>query len=999
MKKIKNQVVLGIWVPVIVIILAAIIVGNCIAVKYDVALAQYFGMIGEDVQTADDSVDTEYYKLSSSSVEDFHDLEVSLCEQIVAEGTVLLKNENNTLPLTDGKNVSIFGSASSNILTGGTGSGSTSSGTTVSLKDALESAGFNVNGTLWNFYQSTSDKNADGATLSGTIDWTLKEAKLTSDLKSSYSSYGDAAIVVFSRAAGEGADLPRSMASYGGSADQHYLELTADEKALLTEVKSNFDKIIVLINASNAMELGFLDEAEYGIDACLQFAGTGSVGLTSIGKILSGEINPSGRLVDTYAFDALGSPAAQNFGDYNLKNTNGSGGQRFVAYMEGIYVGYKYYETRYEDTVLGKGNAASSSGVTKDGASTWNYSDEVQYAFGYGLSYSEFDWSDFEMSEPDENGDVTVSVTVTNRSDYAGKDVVELYYQSEYTAYDVSNQIEKSAVNLLGFAKTDILAKDASETVEITFNLTDICTYDTKGAGTYILEQGDYYFGVGRDAHDALNNILAEKGYAESADKAGDAALVGSYNHETTDAAYYNNHTDGTDVENQLQFADITSTECPIYDSNYKYLSRNDWAGTFPTHYGTQSNTTAENEGGKMYELSGDYAEAMNVVNASGYAASGNPKPVSEYTMPVTGAEETLELIELRGADFDDPRWDTLLDQMVVSEVKKLAANSGYQTPIVDSISMPSTVNSDGPAGLNSFIGGASSNLSSMSWPCEVLLASTWNIELALEMGKAVGEESLYSIKSYPTQRSKQVQGWYAPAMDTHRTPFAGRNFEYYSEDGVLAGLIGAAEVEGVQSKGMFVFIKHFAFNDQETNRHGVATFLNEQAAREIYLKPFQICITKKNSNGDNAPMAVMTSYNRVGLVWTGGCYNLITNILRNEWEFNGFVLTDYTSESYMDTDQMLAAGGDAQLATAAKNPSDTSSAVTVSLLRQSAKHAAYTIVNSNAMNGIAKGTVIVTGIAVYVILLIVIDAVVVIGAGVGLFFIIRRVRKHKELW
>ena len=988
--KMKNKPFIIMWASIIVFIIGVVVAVNCVAVHFDAVITPYMGVIGGDVvggSFLEGYDSTDYYKTSSKNADEFHETEVSLCEQIVGEGTVLLKNAGNTLPLDKGKKISLFGGASVNVLTGGTGSGSTISGNAIPLKKVMEDAGFTVNPTLWDFYGNGAAKeytNGGGAELSGNTDWSLNEApvSLYASVRSSYSSFPDAGIVVLSRAAGEGADLPRNMQDYGGTLNEHYLEITAAEKALIAEVNANFDKVIVLINASNAMELGFLDDPSLGIDACLQFAGTGSVGLTAVGQIICGDVNPSGRLADTYAYDALGSPAMQNFGDFSLKNTAGTGGQTFIAEAEGVYVGYKYYETRYEDVILGNENIDN-----------FDYADEVQFTFGYGLSYADFEWTGFNMTEADSDGNIKVSVDVTNKSETKGKDVVQLYYQSEYTEYDVANKIEKPAVSLLGFAKTSELVKDQKETVEVIFNLTDICVYDAKGHGTYILDQGDYFFGVGRNAHDALNNILKKKGF--DGDYVGNEDLVGARKQAETDEKYYNEHSRGADVKNQLQFADMTGESNPLYDASYNYLSRSNWEGTFSAPYGEPGETKAFNANGKQYEKKGDYTNVLKLAKTVGYEASGNPKALSDYTKPTVGAEQKLELIELKNADFNDGRWETLLDQLTVAQMKKLVSTSGYQTPKVDSINMPNTINSDGPAGINSFIGGASSNLASMSWPCEVTLACTWNVGLALEMGKAVGEESLYSIKSNPTKRDKQVHGWYAPAMNMHRTPFGGRNFEYFSEDGVLGGKIAANEVKGVQAKGMFVFIKHFAFNDQDTNRGGVATFLNEQAAREIFLKPFQICLQMRD-NGENAPMGVMTSYNRIGLIWTGGCYNLITNILRKEWDSNCFVLTDYTSGAHMDTDQMLAAGGDAQLATSAKDPKDSSSAATVSLMRNATKRIAYTIVNSNAMNGIGLGTEIVDGLPIYVLLLIIVDGVCGLGVALGVFFIVKRIKKNK---
>lgn len=980
-KKKPGNLFIVIWSVVAALIFIIVAVLNVVAVYWNVALTQFFGTIGGSAVSSESGNDADgelNFFTADYSVSDLQEKEHELNAQIVGEGAVLLKNDNAALPLSSGAKVSVFGCSSISTLTGGSGSGATAATGTPTIKDVLTDAGLSVNETLWDFYENGAAKgygNGAADTLGQTSStWVLNEAPqsvYTADVKSSYADYSDAAIVVFTRNNGEGADLPRNMAKYaeGEDASKHYLELTENEKALLTAVQeAGFDKVIVLINSASAMELGFINEEAYGIDACLQFAGTGVNGLEAIGKIITGEIVPSGKTVDTYLYDQLSSPAMQNFGDYKYS----AGAEYYVVEAEGIYVGYRYTETRYEDAVLQQGNAGS-----------FNYADQVQFPFGYGLSYAEFSFSDFSATEPDAEGNITVNVTVTNNSDaYSGKDVVEIYAQTPYTDYDKENLIEKSAVQLVGFAKTDVLAPGTSEEVTINVNLKDMVSYDSHNAKTYILDAGDYYITAASDSHEAINNILAAKGYTteNGMTSEGDSAMVSTFKRDSLDSTTYSVSDAGVAVTNQFDFADISNPDSQWYNADFKYLTRSDWEGTFPVPYGTEGTSDSDNASGVQYIGDAD-ASLISAIQATEYEASGNPTPSSSYTMPATGATNGHEAIELRGLSFDDPLWDEVLDQLTISEMKVFSGKSGYQTAKTESINLPATVNLDGPAGINSFIG----DNAGMSWASEVMLGQTWNTDLAAEMGELVGDESIYM----------GVAGWYAPAMNLHRSPFAGRNFEYYAEDAFLSGEIATAEVAGCQKKGLFVFIKHFAFNDQESHREGVSMWNNEQAYRELYLKPFQTCV---EDNAANGTMGVMTSYNRVGTVWTGGCYNLITGILRNEWAFNGMVLTDYGSADYMDTDMMLAAGGDAQLRTGISSPTDSSSAAAVTLLRQSAKHIIYTVVNSNAMNGIEVGTKVESAFPVYVLILIAIDVVAVAGICLGTFLVVKKARKRKTV-
>lgn len=960
----------------IVVILVLTIVINSVATYWDIPLTQFIGTVGGKSAEEESGSGNIFYEKGYDSLESVQKAETSVAQQIVAEGAVLLKNDNNKLPLAAGSKISIFGSASVNILTGGTGSGSTSTDEVFTLKDALTEKGIEVNSTLWDFYDTGAGKdyrNGIGANtvgLSSSSNWTLAEAPqsaFTSEVENSYSDYSDAAIVVFSRNNGEGYDLPRNMASDGGSAEEHYLELTSTEKELLLAVnEAGFTDIIVLVNSASAMELGFLDEEEYNIESCLQFGGIGADGMSSIAGILSGEINPSGRTVDTYAYDALSSPAAQNFGDFKYS----AGSEYYVTEAEGIYVGYRYYETRYEDKVM-----------SAEGVGEYDYSTMVQFPLGYGLSYTSFEWSDYTMSE--NNGEFTVNVTVANNGSIAGKDTVEVYYQSPYTDYDKENKVEKSSVSLVGFTKTDVIEPGESQTVEITFSLADMVSYDYTNAKTYILDAGTYYITAAANAHEAVNNILSSKSYTveNGMDKDGDVAMVSSYEQTELDTNTYAVTENGTAISNLFDAADITSENSPAYDAEFEYLSRSNWEGTFPVPYGELSTKTSTNASGYQYEKEVD-SDFIALVQATEFEASGNPTELNSYSMPTLDAENGLEAIDLVGESYDSELWDQLLDQLSLGEMKVLVGKCGYSTPAVASINMAATKEVDGPAGLNSFIG---NDVKGYSWPSEVVLATTWNDELAYEMGVLVGEEALFF----------ETTGWYAPAMNTHRTPFGGRNFEYYSEDGFLAGVLAEQEVAGAQSKGLVVYIKHFALNEQDTHREGICTWNNEQAMRELYFMPFQKCI---ESYGSTGPMAIMSSYNRIGVTWTGGSYNLITGLVRNEWNFDGMILTDYGAGAYMDADMMIAAGADAVLATGLQELTDSSSAAGVSLMRQASKNTLYTIVNSNAMNGVVKGAKVEAALPIYKIILFAIDGLAVLAIGLLIWRMIRRIRRSKTI-
>lgn len=918
------------------------------------------GSVGKKIDQSGAStagLDLEYNK-SDYSKDDIEAAETDLKKRISAEGVVLLKNEDNALPLDENTTFSFFSANSAKLSVGG---GMLGGGR--SLKDVFEESGTKLNATLWDFYAEDDGKNyglASGSISYGDAeDFRINECPL-SVLKESGvldSVQGTTPVYLLKRVAGEGRDMPRSMYNHADSIEDKqktYLEPDTTELEILQYLNDNFENTILVINSNAALELGWL--ADFPNIRSILYAPDGMLALSDI---LTGKTNPSGRTVDTFAADALASPAAQNFGDYQYYNEDGTATKyNYVSYAEGIYVGYKYYETRYEDVVLGQGNAGD-----------YDYQSQVCYPFGYGLSYTDFAWENQKTSWKD--GVCTVTLDVTNTGDRAGKDVIEIYAQSPYTQYDKDNQVEKASAELVGYGKTQELEPNETETVTITFNEEQLKSYDYRQAKTYILDAGTYYITAGRNAHDAVNNILAAKGVSDPkmTDK-GDETLVSVYEPSNTDVdsqKYSKDTYSGTEITNLFDEA----------AGDVAYLSRSDWEGTWPEHDGTAGSEISTwgneingtdsdgNPASFVYTKTLD-AELLAKIDA---ADSLNPEDTSAFSNEeiIYRQDNGLALIDMRGLDFDDPQWDTLLNQLTPDDYYMMIAASGYGTEFLKSVNKPFCVDADTAAGL--IYGGTGS-----MYPNMMTLAQTWNQDLALEYGTMIGNEAIIG----------GADGWYAPSMNIHRTPFSGRNGEYYSEDSFLSGTVASKEVLGAASKGMYAYIKHFAFNDQENHRgdrpgqYSVCTWLNEQAAREIYLVPFEMCMkagnvelnyVQKDDNGDfknqtreiRACQAVMTAFNRVGYTWTGASYPLLTGILRDEWAFNGFVLTDNANTGeFMDGYQMIAAGGDGKLTyveESARFNYDENDAATYHYGRAAMHRMLYTIANSKAMNGAMPGS------------------------------------------
>ena len=749
----------------------------------------------------------------------------------------------------------------------------------------------------------------------------VPQSEYTADVKASYKDYNDAAVVVLMRTGAEGNDLPYDMSRYGGSADENYLELNKDEKELLAEVHKSFDKVVVLISSANAMQMDFVDKAEYGIDAVLWYARPAG-GIGSIAKILSGAINPSGRLVDTYVHDNLSSAAMQNFGDYRYVNEDGSlSGYSYVNYAEGIYVGYKYYETRYEDAVLKQGNAGD-----------YDYAATVAYPFGYGLSYTDFEWSDLKV---DWDGDLcTASVTVKNTGFTSGKDVVEFYVQSPY----IPGGVEKAAVSLAQYVKTSELAPGESQRVSVTFSKQDIASYDAMDAKTYVIDAGDWYVTAAHDAHESVNNVLAAKvkTTADGMTANGNTAMAAKYT--VSERELLNKDAvSGAEVTNQLD--DI------VYADDTVYLSRSDWSvmDNNGLEYATGVAKGVSNVGNisgdvPTYVISDDLRAKFEL---KGFAASLNPTDPTDATLYpgkeayTYGAKNNLKLIDMVGLDYNDPKWDLLLDELKLSEMHQLFNKSGWGSLAVESVGKPKTYEYDAPHGIANFL----TDAVIYSYPCATMTAATWSQDVQRIYGNAIGEDAIAS----------NTEGWYAPGINIHRTPFGARNYEYYSEDAVLTGLCSAAVCAGVEAHGMHAYIKHFVMNDADTNRAAngcVAVWGTEQATREIYLKPFQYSIQKGGAQG------IMLTMCRVGWQFTFGSYPLMSAICRNEWGWHGCYITDYTTTMKgTGADQYLAAGGTLIHATAEQSLSDVKSGWCRKLIREAVHQILYNTANSLAVD------------------------------------------------
>ena len=921
---------------------------------------------------------SDYYPKTTSSKDEARENGDNFNVKLAEEGIVMLKNKDNAFPLPKGTKVSVFGKNSAGIVYGGSGSGAVDSSKAKTLHDSLTAVGFEVNPELEAFYASSASgagrpNNPSDLDSGKSVKLETGETPLsmyTDKVKSSYSSYNDLALVVLSRIGGEGFDLPRTSAEDG----KHYLELDKNEIDMIKHVQaSGFKKVAIVINSGNAFELGFTKTDYEGIladkiDGVFLMPGTGTTGVMALGEILSGSVNPSGHTVDTYATDFTAAPSFQNFGDNSkdngdlmLKEDGTSAGFYFVDYEENIYVGYRYYETR-----------AAVEGET------W-YQNNVVYPFGYGLSYTSFS---YELVDQDSlpttltTEEFKVKVKVTNTGTKAGKAVAQLYGHAPYYA----GKIEKSEVQLVDFGKTSLLEPGASEVLELNVNPYYMASYDYKdqngdGFKGYTLDSGDYTFSVRTDAHTLAGSTSFQLNLPSTIKYEKDPV---------TDTVVKNLYTDNKER---------------YLDSDYHLqtlLSRSDFNGTFPV--------TPTGDDYKLTQAEIKILEDRNPNNPNTYEMPNLEVPEEDadlmlYDLFEKNEDGTLALDE-NGRPYvlyDNPKWESLLNKVPLDKAKEMMNRAVFHTIEIPEIDKPRTYETDGPAGIVNFMF-TSEYYGCAAYCSETLVGMTFNQELAEEWGETVGEESLWgdiTTVNGEVVTKAPYSGWYAPGVNIHRSPFGGRNFEYYSEDPVHTGKMAAAEIRGTRRKGMYTFMKHFALNEQETHRsiNGDISYCTEQAMREIYLKAFEIAVKEGKSLG------IMSSFNRIGLKWTGGDYRLLTTILRDEWGFRGAVIDDFNTPGYMPVKQMCYAGGDLNLsATRSWSKTDWNNANDVTVIRKALKNTLYVVANSNNMNGHGEGIVHSAGKPIYKNIQLAVNIVlpiIIIGWGAPVIILVARKKEE----
>ena len=810
-----------------------------------------------------------------------------LALQIAEDGITLLQNDGGLLPLSDTANVNVFGWASTNPVYGGTGSGSLNdSYHIVSLLEGLQNAGFSTNTELSDFYTAyRADRPYVGM---WSQDWTLPEPAASTypaELISNAQAFSDVAIIVISRSGGEQIDLPQDVTAVNYTnnseayedfpAGTHYLELSQSEKDMIELVCSNFDDVVLVFNSANVMELGFVNDYAQ-IKSVVWCPGPGQNGFNALGEVLSGAVNPSGKTSDTFPISMENDPYYNNFGDFTYDNMEEFQIVDTDPFVPGALPHFvNYVESIYVGYKFFE--TAADEGLI-------NYEDEVLYPFGHGLSYTTFTQELVGVTES--NGVISVQVNVTNTGDVAGKEVVQVYYNPPYT----NGGIEKATANLVGFDKTEVLAPGASELITVTFNVEDMASYDEYGYGCYVLEEGDYIISINENSHVEI----ASQVYTVDS-----TVVYGEDNARSTDL---------TAATNQFDIA----------KGEVEYLSRADGFANYA------SATAAP------VSMSMPASDKANFVNNYNWEPTADPDDV----MPTTGANNGVTVDDLIGKDYDDPMWEELLDNLTIDEMVNAIALGGYQTAAMPSVGKVATTDCDGPAALNNNFTG----VGSIGFPCNVMIACTWNEDMAEAYGDGIGQMA----------DEMNVSGWYAPSVNIHRTPFSGRNFEYYSEDGFLTGKLSSTVVATVMEYGVFAYVKHFALNDQETNRwEMLCTWSTEQAIREIYLKPFEACVK------DGGTTAIMSSYNYVGSEWAGTCDELLVNVLREEWGFQGTVLSDYFADfGFMDATRAIYNGGDTCLINrnvTTNYVTDLDNPTTVQHMRQAMHNILYTSINSRA--------------------------------------------------
>ena len=881
-----------------------------------------------------------YFESKYNSIAELKAAGEAKVREVEGEGIVLLKNDNNILPLKEGSDVALVGVTILDPVYGGTGSGAVDANGAANYYDVMTQAGYNVvDKALLDYYvEKEAKRNAHEI---GEIKWS-KVKKNNGDTIGN----GEDVIFVVGRVGGEGNDVTVTI---DDTLDDDYLKLNENELSILEGLKELKDdgkirSITMIINSANPMSVGFLNDETYGVDAALWVGSVGQTGIYAVGDVISGKTNPSGSLPDTWWVDNQLNPVQNNFGSYTYADannfdlgTNANKFNQYVVYQEGIYVGYKYTETRYEDVVMGTPNAGD-----------FNYNSIVGYPFGFGLSYTSFSFSDMQVEKTGEGQQTSydVSVKVTNTGAVAGKKTVQVYAQKPYTEYDKQNGIEKAAVELAGYGKTAILQPGESEVVKVNVPEYLLTSYDATGTGVYILDEGHYYLTVADDSHAAANNILAAKGMTteNGMTAAGDASLTYGMDYTFDAETYATSYGTGSEVKSLFADADVNRYE-GSGDNSVVYYSRSNWAGTV-TSGPVQLTMTAQIAADAKLDDS-DLPDATGI------------------EFPTMGVSANLQLVNMMDYDYDDPQWDIFMDQLTYEQMAKLCANGLRMTINIDAIGKPLTVDHNGPSGVtqkysvgeNGYAvqtNDPQKDIKGTCYPCNGIIAATFNDELIREVGELIGEDAMWA----------GYAGLYGTGLNIHRSPYAGRVFEYYSEDGTLTGLVDAAETLGIQSKGVYVYNKHFVLNDQENNRAGIATWVNEQALREIYLRAFELPIVNADAK------CVMTAFNRLGAQWAGAYTELLTDWLRGEAGMEGFAVTDMYDDTYMVKANEVVAGndipdnyvGDDISQFAAYGPNGTTpNAAVAQALRTSSKRVLYTVLHSRGMDGISSNTQIVS--------------------------------------
>ncbi len=930
---------------VTLIAVAAVVVNVLAFVVLDTFFTEAFGSTPPSSTGATGRLDLEYHKPSyrlSSTLDDRID---DFCKETAEESIVLLENEN-CLPLPRKNEISIYG-AGSRLL-----------GDRLNLRDALVGKGYSVSPS-WDYYVSGGGSGYKGG---------FREAPINGS-----EIYGGTALFVIRRVSAveldnaRVTDLPRGMYDRAGSedADKHYLELSESELDALKTLDNNFEKIIVVVSSQNPVELGVLSDCE-NVRAVLAVSDESDEGVTALADVICGNVTPSGRLTDTWAADAFSSPAMENFGDFAFVGALSD--YYYTEQREGIYVGYRYYETRYEDFVVGRANTGD-----------FDYSSEVLYPFGYGKSYATFLRYGFELTSPDADGNMTASVSVRNTSEhFGGKDTVQFYVSAPYGAADAARGTEK-ALTLISYVKTGHIAPGGEETVTAEFNVRDFASYSSV-VQNYVLGEGRYYITAAQNAHDAANNILA----AEYRDKvgvditkmhgAGSDAYVGTYD---IDDPVIVSVSDGS-VSNKFGF-EIEPTE---------KLSRSNWVGTYPSPAGTKSRTKSNYDERTENGVGYRYERDMNERTRRGLMSPSSGNENRFYEMPVFGADSDVELIDLRGKGYDESHWAALLENMLPNTLSSLVARAGRNTASAVEINKPRSRERE--------------TYSFFAAPRISVLASTWNDGIASTFGKLIGERGLML----------DINGWYMPSANIHRTPFGGLNSDGLSEDPLLSGRMLAEAAKSCAERGVYPVAGALAPGGQRAHSagdNGLLVYATEQTLREIYFRPTEIMVKCGNRKVEyyeriveefetyyeliaELPYvtAVRSSSMRVGYHWAGGYYGLITGLLRNEWGFRGMVLTD-AAEQYMNITQMLLAGGDAKMsqvdmyADINLDPTAAHEAV------RAAKNIFFCTVNSSLMNGFIHGVRYVPGVSYYVFVVIAIDVVFAAGLLVVAWLVFRR--------